>query len=162
MTQSFHQNIPGSEVTIAMPAVDWNNAWDYNALASISDGLFIMGYGYHWSGSSNSGPNSPLTGPGYTITWTVIDYLNKPIDKKLLNEIILNLENDLKEIIRTNESLYKSLNEHKKSIEKGNILSLITEYPKLLQRPIIAKQIDNKIIKSLICRPPELLESFIK
>ena len=77
LTQSFHQNIPGSEVTIAMPAVDWNNAWDYNALASISDGLFIMGYGYHWSGSSNSGPNSPLTGPGYTITWTVIDYLNK-------------------------------------------------------------------------------------
>ena len=96
------------------------------------------------------------------INYDLIDYLNKPIDKKLLNEIILNLENDLKEIIRTNESFYKSLNEHKKSIEKGNILSLITEHPKLLQRPIIAKQIDNKIIKSLICRPTELLESFIK
>ena len=96
------------------------------------------------------------------INYDIIDYLNKPIDKKLLNEIILNLQNDLKEILRTNENLYKSLNENKKSIEQENILSLITEYPKLLQRPIIAKQIDNKIIKSLICRPPELLESFIK
>jgi len=77
LTNTFHQEIPGSQVTLAMPAVDWNAAWDYEALASISDGLFIMGYGYHWSGSPTTGPNSPLTGPGYTITWTVIDYLNK-------------------------------------------------------------------------------------
>ena len=77
LTNTFHQEIPGSQVTLAMPAVDWNAAWDYEALASISDGLFIMGYGYHWSGSSTTGPNSPLTGSGYTITWTVIDYLNK-------------------------------------------------------------------------------------
>ena len=96
------------------------------------------------------------------INYDVIDYLNKPIDKKLLNEIILNLQNDLKEILRTNENLYKSLNERKKSIEQKNILSLITEYPKLLQRPIIAKQIDKKIIKSLICRPPELVKNFLK
>jgi len=96
------------------------------------------------------------------INYDIIDYLNKPIDKKLLNEIILNLQNNLKEILRTNENLYKSLNEHKKLIEQENILSLITEYPKLLQRPIIAKQIDKKIIKSLICRPPELVKKFLK
>ena len=56
LTSAFHTQIPGSQVTLAMPAVDWNDAWDYNSLASISDGLFIMGYGYHWSGSSNTGP----------------------------------------------------------------------------------------------------------
>ena len=77
LTDTFHNAIPGSEVTIAMPPVDWSNAWDYNALASISDGLFIMGYNYHYSGSSTTGPNSPLTGPGYTLTWTILDYLNK-------------------------------------------------------------------------------------
>ena len=77
ITNTFHSAIPGSQVTLAMPAVDWSNAWDYNALASISDGLFIMGYAYHWSGSTTTGPNSPLSGPGYTLTWTVIDYLNK-------------------------------------------------------------------------------------
>ncbi len=77
LTTEFHTQIPGSQVTLAMPAVDWNNAWDYNALATISDGLFIMGYGYHWSGSSTTGPISPLTGPGYTLTWTIFDYLEK-------------------------------------------------------------------------------------
>ena len=77
LTSAFHTQIPGSQVTLAMPAVDWNDAWDYNALATISDGLFIMGYGYHWSGSSTTGPVSPLTGPGYTLTWTIFDYLEK-------------------------------------------------------------------------------------
>ena len=60
LTEAFHTAIPGSQVTLAMPPVDWSNAWDYNALASISDGLFIMGYNYHYSGSSTTGPNSTL------------------------------------------------------------------------------------------------------
>ena len=77
LTNTFHQEIPGSQVTLAMPPVDWNDAWDYHALASISDGLFIMGYNYHWSGSSTTGPNSPLSGSGYTLTWTLLDYLEK-------------------------------------------------------------------------------------
>ena len=77
LTNTFHSELPGSQVTLAMPAVDWNDAWDYNSLATISDGLFIMGYAYHWSGSPTTGPNSPLSGSGYTITSTVFDYLNK-------------------------------------------------------------------------------------
>ena len=77
LVDTFHTHIPGSEVTLAMPAVDWSNAWDYNALASISDGLFIMGYDYYYSGSSTSGPVSPLTGGGYNVTTTVNDYLSK-------------------------------------------------------------------------------------
>ena len=77
LTSAFHTEIPGSQVTLAMPAVDWSNAWDYNSLANISDGLFIMGYAYHWSGSQATGPNSPLTGSGHTITSTVFDYLSK-------------------------------------------------------------------------------------
>ena len=87
LTNAFHTTIPGSQVTLATPAVDWSNAWDYNALASISDGLFIMGYAYHWSGSETTGPNSPLSGPGYTLTWTISDYLEKTnyqLDKLIL------------------------------------------------------------------------------
>ena len=77
LTNTFHNEIPGSQVTLATPAVDWNDGWDYNALATISDGLFIMGYDYYYSGSSSTGPNAPLTGNGYTVSWTVNDYLNK-------------------------------------------------------------------------------------
>ena len=87
LTETVHSAIPGSQVTLAMPPIDWSNAWDYNALASISDGLFIMGYNYHYSGSSTTIPNSPLSGPGCTLTWSVLDYLNKtniPADKLIL------------------------------------------------------------------------------
>lgn len=65
------------EVTVATPAVDWNGAYDYDALAYASDALFIMGYDYHWSGG-DPGPVAPLYGGDpwskYSIAWTLDDY----------------------------------------------------------------------------------------
>lgn len=65
------------DVTLAMPAVDWNGSYDYDQLALNSDGLFIMGYDYHYSGGS-PGPVSPLFGGSpwgtYCLEWTVDDY----------------------------------------------------------------------------------------
>ncbi len=66
------------EVVLATPAVDWSDAWDYAALADASDGLFIMGYGYHWTGGG-PGPNAPLAAGDlwsrWTLAWSVDDYL---------------------------------------------------------------------------------------
>ncbi len=71
---------PGQdEVWHATPAVDWSGAYDYDRLCAASDGLFIMGYGYHWSGG-DPGPNAPLYGESpwssYALDWTVQDYLD--------------------------------------------------------------------------------------
>lgn len=67
-----------TELTIAMPAIDWNGSYDYDQLALSSDGLFIMGYDYHWRGG-NPGPVSPLYGGDpwnqYSLEWSVDDYL---------------------------------------------------------------------------------------
>ena len=66
----------GLEVSMATPAVDWSNAFDYSALADTTDGLFIMGYDYYWRNSSVAGPVSPLTGWGtYNVRWTINDYI---------------------------------------------------------------------------------------
>ncbi len=71
------------DVVLATPAVDWAGSWDYDQLNQHAD-MFIMGYGYHWSGSSYAGPNDPLfAGSGtvwsginsYSLSWTVNDYL---------------------------------------------------------------------------------------
>jgi spore germination protein YaaH len=69
------------EVVLATPAVDWSGAWDYSGLTLYAD-LFIMGYGYHWGGSSQAGPTDPLySGSGtvwsgsHSLQWTVDDYL---------------------------------------------------------------------------------------
>ncbi len=77
LVDAFHTNIPGSQVTLATPAVDWSGGWNFEALANVSDGLFIMGYDYHYSGSSNTGANAPLTGGSYNVTNTVNTYLSE-------------------------------------------------------------------------------------
>ncbi len=77
------------EVYIATPAVDWLGAWDYSELAANSEGLFIMGYGYHWTGG-DPGPNDPLYGEDpwsdYSLEWTIDDYIafGAPVDKIVL------------------------------------------------------------------------------
>ena len=87
LRKSLRDSIPNAQVTLATPAVDWSNAWDFNALATESDGLFIMGYDYHWKGSATTGPVAPLTGGSYNITNTVNTYLsitNNNYDKLIL------------------------------------------------------------------------------
>ncbi len=82
LTQAFHDQIPGSEVSIAMPSVDWSNAYDYNYLSDNCDGLMIMAYGYYWSGSTRAGPISPLNSglSSWYISRTIQDYLTKTGD----------------------------------------------------------------------------------
>ena len=87
LRSTLRDSIPKAQVTLATPAVDWSNAWDFNALANESDGLFIMGYDYHWKGSTTTGPVAPLSGGSYNITNTVNTYLsvtNNNNDKLIL------------------------------------------------------------------------------
>lgn len=69
------------ELYIAMPAVpSWYPGYDCDYLSTHSDGLFIMGYDYHWSGSSVAGPVSPTFNSSYwgyyAINTTIGDYIN--------------------------------------------------------------------------------------
>ncbi|MBR57193.1 MAG: hypothetical protein CMH54_03950 [Myxococcales bacterium] len=68
---------PETQISLAMPAVDWDGAYDYDLLSASSDFLFIMCYGYHWGGGP-PGPNAPLHGSvfgDYSIEWTINDYI---------------------------------------------------------------------------------------
>jgi uncharacterized membrane protein YgcG len=73
----------GLQVTLALPLIDWSDAYDYGALSSLSDGLFIMGYDAHWSGG-DAGPLAPLyvsdTWGWITLEWAVDDYLDLGAD----------------------------------------------------------------------------------
>lgn len=65
------------QVWLAMPAIDWNGAYDYDQLAAASDGLFIMGYEFHGTWG-DPGPNDPLlasdTWGSYSLQWSLEDY----------------------------------------------------------------------------------------
>lgn len=79
LTAYLHAEIPGSEITIAGPAVNWSDRWDLDGLAASCDGIFIMGYAFAGSWSMATGPNSPLTGGSINITDTVLDEYAGPL-----------------------------------------------------------------------------------
>lgn len=85
----FHNEIPGSQISIALPAVDWGNTFDVNSMLGYVDLFIIMGYDYHWSSSAQSGPVSPknngIMWSAYDVTRSINYYLNKGVPKKSLS-----------------------------------------------------------------------------
>lgn len=81
LANRFHQEIPGSQVSMAIPAVDWSNVYDVGAMASSVDLFIIMGYDYHWKGSPNAGPVSPKNSGSiwspYDVTRSIDRYLDR-------------------------------------------------------------------------------------
>jgi len=66
----LHSELPGSEVSIAVPPVNWGG-WQFTGLAEACDYIFIMGYNFYGPWSSTSGACAPLTGGSYNISRTV-------------------------------------------------------------------------------------------
>ena len=94
-----------------------------------------------------------------TKDFKIIKYLEDGIDIIELKSI-LNLNKMSKdEIIRKNESSFKELKLTKKDLSKDAIINYIYKFPILLQRPIICKYQNNKLIQSVIGRPPETVVS---
>ncbi len=90
-----------------------------------------------------------------TKDFKIIKYLENGIDIIELASL-LDINNISKEeIIRTNEDSYKELKLTKKDLSKDAIINLIYKFPILLQRPIICKYKNNKLVQSVIGRPPE-------
>ena len=93
------------------------------------------------------------------VKYSVVDYLNILPNKNFLKNVLVRLENNFEEIIRINEKIYKNLQIDEKAHTFENIINLVTKYPVLMQRPIVAIERDNEIIESIICRPTELIKS---
>ena len=93
------------------------------------------------------------------VKYSVVDYLNILPNKNFLKNVLVKLENNFEEIIRINEKIYKNLKIDEKAHTFENMMNLVTKYPVLMQRPIIAIERYNEIIKSFICQPTELIKS---
>lgn len=90
LSNQLHAAIPGSELSMALYAVDWSNVFDIPNLTPYVDLFIIMGYDYYWSGSTTAGPDDPLynfqTSYNYTLTRSITFYLAQgmPENKLLL------------------------------------------------------------------------------
>ena len=77
-------------------------------------------------------------------------YLDEKLEKNFLKEIIQKLGMNPRDLLRTGESAYKENNLKDSNISEEEIINLMIEYPKLIERPIYVKG-----SKAIVGRPPE-------
>ena len=79
-------------------------------------------------------------------------YLENPPSEEELISILAMLNISARDLLRKGEPDYKTLNLANPNITETEIIKVMTEYPKLIERPIVIK--DGKAV---IGRPPELI-----
>ena len=80
----------------------------------------------------------------------IILYLENPPSKEKLTELIDLLGINPRDLLRKGEEEYKAHNLRDESIKGEDIIKIMTENPKLIERPIVISK-----NKAIIGRPPE-------
>ncbi len=86
-----------------------------------------------------------------TSNFEIIEYLKSPLNAEEIKILLSKLNIKPIELIRVQESIWKE-NYHGKKMTNNEIINVIANYPKLMERPIVTT---NK--KAIIGRPPENL-----
>ncbi len=84
------------------------------------------------------------------ITPTVIEYLKTPPTHQQLDSILRGLEIEPSDFIRKGESQYTELNLANEALNRDQLIDVMIQHPKLIERPIVVN--GDKIA---IGRPPE-------
>ena len=87
---------------------------------------------------------------------TVVEYLKNPLTGKELEKLLVKLNKKPADVIRTQEDYYKQ-NLKGKNFEDHELVEIILQNPKLLQRPIV-----ETTYKAVIGDPLENIESLLK
>ena len=86
----------------------------------------------------------------------VREYLKETLSEKELSDLLEKLKMTPIQLIRTKESIWKEKFQEK-DLNDQELISIMTKYPKLIERPIIAN--NNAAV---IGRPSVNIENFIK
>ena len=81
---------------------------------------------------------------------TVVEYLKTPPDAKTLNELLLKLGMEPRDLMRKHETEYKDNNLDDESLTRDQLIQAMIDFPRLIERPIVVS--GNKVT---IGRPPE-------
>ena len=84
------------------------------------------------------------------VTPEIIEYLKTPLNAEEIKALINKLGVSVRDIIRTKEAEYKENNLNDASLTDEQIIDVLVDVPKLIERPIV---VNGK--KAAIGRPPE-------
>ncbi|QPJ61345.1 MAG: arsenate reductase (glutaredoxin) [Candidatus Nitronauta litoralis] len=104
---------------------------------------------YHNPKCSKSRQTLELLGD-QNITPTIIEYLKEPPSAEKLKEILGQLGLAPRDLMRKKEDEYKELGLDNPSLSEDELISMMVQHPKLIERPIV---IANG--KAALGRPPE-------
>ena len=81
----------------------------------------------------------------------IIEYMQEPPDKATLAHLVELLGVSPRDLLRTNEQVYKDAGLDEEDLSDEDILDALSQCPTILQRPIVV--VDDE--KAAIGRPPE-------
>ena len=82
----------------------------------------------------------------------VIEYLSYPPTKAQLKQLIMDMGDGVRAVIRAKEAIYTELNMQDKSLSDESLIDLMLANPILINRPIVVTPLGTKL-----CRPSELV-----
>jgi arsenate reductase len=90
------------------------------------------------------------------LSFEIVKYLDQSFNKNTLSDVLKKIDRKPSEILRKNEVLWKK-EYASKNLSEDEILELLVEQPKLIERPIV-----TTANKGVLARPIENLVDFLK
>jgi arsenate reductase len=90
------------------------------------------------------------------VAFDAVDYYVDPIPKAKLTELLRKMGIKARDLLRTNEEVYKKLRLADRDLTEAEIIDLMVKHPDLIQRPIVEK--GNRAI---LARPAERLKGIL-
>ena len=90
------------------------------------------------------------------VDFDAVDYYLDPIPKKKLLELLRKMAMRPRELLRTKEPVYKTLQIAERDLSDDELVGLMVKNPDLIQRPIIEKG-----ARAILARPAERLKEIL-
>jgi arsenate reductase len=90
------------------------------------------------------------------VDFEAVNYYIDPIPKKKLKELLAKMKLSARDILRTQEPVYKELRIATRTLTDDELIDLMARHPDLIQRPIVEK---GK--KAILARPAERIREIL-
>lgn len=90
------------------------------------------------------------------VNFDAVDYFVDPIPASKLVELLKKMKMAPRELLRTNEPIYKTLQLGARTLSDDELVDLMVKHPDLIQRPIVEKG-----ARAILARPAERLKEIL-
>jgi arsenate reductase len=90
------------------------------------------------------------------VDFNAVDYYVDPIPKPRLRELLKKMRIAPRQLLRTKETIYKTLKLGDRDLSDDEIVDLMVKHPDLIQRPIVENG-----ARAILARPAERLKEIL-